>query len=128
VYRVEGDQMEGAEPDERAWVQLVFLHGPEGEERELLFRREITPAGSSEYSINGKVVTWDAYDARLQKFGILVKTRNFLVFQVCSTLLAVLLFLFCFIIFNCSQSLFTSYARRETWRALRPSRPRSLRP
>jgi structural maintenance of chromosome 1 len=83
VYRVEGDQMEGAEPDERAWVQLVFLHGPEGEERELLFRREITPAGSSEYSINGKVVTWDAYDARLQKFGILVKTRNFLVFQVC---------------------------------------------
>lgn len=80
VYRVEGDQMEGTE-EERAWVQLVFLHGPEGEERELLFRREITPAGSSEYSINGKVVSWDAYDARLQKFGILVKARNFLVFQ-----------------------------------------------
>jgi structural maintenance of chromosome 1 len=81
VYRVEGDQMEGTD-EERAWVQLVFLHGPEGEERELLFRREITPAGSSEYSINGKVVSWDAYDARLQKFGILVKARNFLVFQV----------------------------------------------
>ncbi len=64
VYRVEGDQMEGTD-EERAWVQLVFLHGPEGEERELLFRREITPAGSSEYSINGKVVSWDAYDARL---------------------------------------------------------------
>jgi len=94
VYRVEGDQMEGTD-EERAWVQLVFLHGPEGEERELLFRREITPAGSSEYSINGKVVSWDAYDARLQKFGILVKARNFLVFQVPARFTAFVISFFC---------------------------------
>lgn len=82
VYRVEGEGT--AEDDKEAWVQLVFIHrvGTEGEEREILFRREITAAGGSQYSINGKVVAWETYDARLQKFGILVKARNFLVFQV----------------------------------------------
>lgn len=83
VYRVEG---EAPDTEKEAWVQLVFLQqaGTEGEEREILFRRVITAAGSSEYSINGRVVPWETYDARLQKLGILVKARNFLVFQVLS--------------------------------------------
>lgn len=39
-------------------------------------------AGVSEYKINGKVMLYADYDKRLQEFNILVKARNFLVFQV----------------------------------------------
>jgi len=85
VYHVAGE--EGAEEKNGgAWVQLVLLHGPEGQEEEILFRRTITASGSSEYSINGHTVSWEKYDASLQKFGILAKCRNFLVFQVHSLL------------------------------------------
>lgn len=38
-------------------------------------------AGTSTYSINNKAVKWETYNARLEDFGILVKARNFLVFQ-----------------------------------------------
>ena len=39
-------------------------------------------AANSQYKINGRTVTHEAYDARLATFAILVKARNFLVFQV----------------------------------------------
>jgi len=39
------------------------------------------PAATSHYEVNGRQVTWDAYDAVLRSHGILVKARNFLVFQ-----------------------------------------------
>jgi len=38
--------------------------------------------GGSEYRINGKVVTYQAYNDTLEKQNILVKAKNFLVFQV----------------------------------------------
>lgn len=37
------------------------------------------------YSIDDKQVAWGAYEAKLSTFGILVKARNFLVFQVSSS-------------------------------------------
>ena len=37
---------------------------------------------SSEYRINGKVVGLPEYSEELEKLGILIKARNFLVFQV----------------------------------------------
>lgn len=40
-------------------------------------------AGVSEYKINGKVMLYADYDKKLQEINILVKARNFLVFQVC---------------------------------------------
>lgn len=37
---------------------------------------------SSEYRINSKVVNLAEYSEELEKLGILIKARNFLVFQV----------------------------------------------
>jgi len=42
----------------------------------------ISTSGTSEYRLNGKVVTHKKYDEQLQRFNILVKAKNFLVFQV----------------------------------------------
>jgi structural maintenance of chromosome 1 len=89
-----------------ASVTLVYDDGQGGEVR---FMRAIVPAGrsraaaaaeddddgaaaagtsaaddanyQSQYRIDDQRVTWDAYARRLGSFGILVKVRNFLVFQ-----------------------------------------------
>lgn len=41
----------------------------------------IALTGSSEYQINGKTCTYQNYNAALEKHNILVKAKNFLVFQ-----------------------------------------------
>lgn len=41
----------------------------------------ISTTGASEYKLNGKVVTYSAYNAALIQHNILVKAKNFLVFQ-----------------------------------------------
>ena len=62
-----------------------------GEGEEVAFARVIAPSGgtgeayTSHYRIDGREVRWDAYNARLQSYGILVQARNFLVFQVRSS-------------------------------------------
>lgn len=38
---------------------------------------------TSQYAINERTVSWAAYEEKLKTFGILVKARNFLVFQAC---------------------------------------------
>jgi energy-coupling factor transporter ATP-binding protein EcfA2 len=70
----------------RGLVKLVYMTEA-GEE--VAFSRHVQPAGEgpgaqfhSVYKINGRTVTWDAYSTRLSSHGILVKVRNFLVFQV----------------------------------------------
>ncbi|KAJ1972477.1 Structural maintenance of chromosomes protein 1 [Dimargaris xerosporica] len=45
------------------------------------FMRTITASGSSEYKINNKTVTYAQYNDRLEQQNILIKARNFLVFQ-----------------------------------------------
>jgi structural maintenance of chromosome 1 len=42
----------------------------------------ITPGGGSEYRIDGKQVSSADYQQALEKHNILIKARNFLVFQV----------------------------------------------
>ncbi|KAH0934614.1 hypothetical protein HID58_011731 [Brassica napus] len=64
----------------KAFVRLVYLL--EGVEELLRFTRTITTSGeSSEYRIDNRVVTWEEYNGKLRSIGILVKARNFLVFQ-----------------------------------------------
>ena len=46
-----------------------------------LFSRAVLPNGSSEYRIDHKVVNYQAYLKVLEKENVLVKARNFLVFQ-----------------------------------------------
>jgi structural maintenance of chromosome 1 len=42
----------------------------------------ISTTGNSEYRLNGKVVTYQTYNHALEQQNILVKAKNFLVFQV----------------------------------------------
>lgn len=61
----------------RAFVSMVYQED-NGEERS--FTRVII-GSSSEYRINNKVVPLAEYSEELEKLGILIKARNFLVFQ-----------------------------------------------
>ena len=41
----------------------------------------IAASGSSSYTLNNKDITFKLYNAQLEKFNILTKAKNFLVFQ-----------------------------------------------
>ncbi|RYR24987.1 hypothetical protein Ahy_B02g058606 isoform A [Arachis hypogaea] len=79
------DDKEKEQKGRRAFVRLVYQlnnnNGSNSSDTEITFTRAITSAGASEYRIDGNVVTWDVYNAKLKSLGILVKARNFLVFQ-----------------------------------------------
>uniref|UniRef100_M4D9U4 Structural maintenance of chromosomes protein n=1 Tax=Brassica campestris TaxID=3711 RepID=M4D9U4_BRACM len=65
----------------KAFVRLVYLLDKEGVEELLRFTRTITSSGGSKYRIDDRVVSWEEYNGKLRSIGILVKARNFLVFQ-----------------------------------------------
>ncbi len=46
-----------------------------------IFSRVITSKGTGEYQINNKSVSFKTYEQKLASFGVLLKARNFLVFQ-----------------------------------------------
>ncbi|CAM6028343.1 unnamed protein product [Sphagnum balticum] len=72
------DDREREQRGRKAFVKLVYVLGS-GEE--LHFTRTISSNGSSEYRIDNQSVGWDAYNNKMKSLGILVKARNFLVFQ-----------------------------------------------
>ncbi|XP_011627814.1 structural maintenance of chromosomes protein 1 [Amborella trichopoda] len=72
------DDRDKEQKGRRASVKLVYETA--GGEH-VKFSRTITGAGSSDYRIDDRIVNWDEYSGRLKSFGILVKARNFLVFQ-----------------------------------------------
>ncbi|KAB1200942.1 Structural maintenance of chromosomes protein 1 [Morella rubra] len=72
------DDKEKEQKGRRAFVRLVYHLGNGSE---LHFTRTITSSGSSEYRLDGATVSWDVYNGKLRDLGILVKARNFLVFQ-----------------------------------------------
>jgi len=82
INAVDGPGESNSEPDKagpkRAWVMAEY-HTNEGEV--LKFMRIITINGASEYRFNGKVTTYEKYNKELEKENILVKAKNFLVFQ-----------------------------------------------
>ena len=61
-----------------AWVMAVYEDDAGDEQR---WKRSITSSGSSEYRINDRVVTAQQYNEALESENILIKARNFLVFQ-----------------------------------------------
>ncbi|KAL6760529.1 RecF/RecN/SMC [Haematococcus lacustris] len=74
-----------ADKPRRGHVKLVYLTD---EDQEVVFARHIQPSSSepdatyqSVYKVDDKAVSFDTYCQRLGGFGILVKVRNFLVFQ-----------------------------------------------
>ncbi|KKZ64318.1 structural maintenance-chromosome 1 [[Emmonsia] crescens] len=79
----DGDVEASQEPAERndpkaAWVMAVY-EDDAGEEQQ--WKRSITSQGVSEYRINNRVVTAQQYNQSLEDENILIKARNFLVFQ-----------------------------------------------
>ncbi|RUS30761.1 P-loop containing nucleoside triphosphate hydrolase protein, partial [Jimgerdemannia flammicorona] len=62
----------------KAYVTAVY---EDDKRHEIRFTRTITASGTSEYRINDKTVQYVRYNAALEKENILVKARNFLVFQ-----------------------------------------------
>lgn len=77
------DDAEAEGPSQRetrrkAHVKIVYQ---EDGGREIHFLRSVNSRGQSEYKINDKVVLWKAYNAALEKENILIRARNFLVFQ-----------------------------------------------
>ncbi|ELU41583.1 cohesin complex subunit (Psm1), putative [Rhizoctonia solani AG-1 IA] len=69
---------EGEGTAKKAWVMAVYQ---DAEGKEYQFQRTVSTSGSSEYKLNGKVVTYQAYNSTLEQHNILVKAKNFLVFQ-----------------------------------------------
>ncbi|GMK58711.1 hypothetical protein CspeluHIS016_0601530 [Cutaneotrichosporon spelunceum] len=63
-----------------ASVAIVF---EDDSGKEWNFKRTMSASGSaaSVYSLNSKTVSWTDYNKQLEKFNILVKAKNFLVFQ-----------------------------------------------
>ncbi|KAI0003629.1 RecF/RecN/SMC protein [Xylariaceae sp. FL0662B] len=61
-----------------AWVMAVYEDDAGDEQR---WKRTITTQGASEYRINDRVVTAQQYNEALEAENILIKARNFLVFQ-----------------------------------------------
>lgn len=49
--------------------------------REYKFRRSIDPKGVCKYRVDGKVMSYEKYNDILKSIGVLVRAKNFLVFQ-----------------------------------------------
>jgi len=63
----------------KACASLIY-QDPKTEE-ETRFSRSISSKGVGEYQIDGTTVTFAAYETKLASIGVLLKGRNFLVFQ-----------------------------------------------
>ncbi|OAA64550.1 cohesin complex subunit [Niveomyces insectorum RCEF 264] len=68
----------GRKDPKNAWVMAVYEDDAGDTHR---WKRTITSQGSSEYRINNRVVTAQEYNNALENENILIKARNFLVFQ-----------------------------------------------
>ncbi|GAA5989539.1 hypothetical protein JCM10908_000522 [Rhodotorula pacifica] len=73
------DEDDGVDGERTAWVIAVYID--QEAQTEWKFQRSISVSGSSEYKINGKAVSYKRYNEQLEAFNILVKAKNFLVFQ-----------------------------------------------
>jgi structural maintenance of chromosome 1 len=74
----DGDDKASRGDPKTAWVMAVYEDDAGEEQR---WKRSITNQGASEYRINDRVVTAQQYNESLESENILIKARNFLVFQ-----------------------------------------------
>lgn len=78
MTEIDVDTPEDEDSLRKAWVMAVY---EDAAKKEIKFQRSITATGVSEYKINGKSVNFGKYTSTLEKENILIKARNFLVFQ-----------------------------------------------
>ncbi len=74
----ESSQKASRNDPKTAWVMAVYEDDAGDEQK---WKRSITNQGASEYRINERVVTAQQYNEALETENILIKARNFLVFQ-----------------------------------------------
>jgi structural maintenance of chromosome 1 len=72
------DDRDKQKNERSAFVRLVYQMANNSE---IQFTRTITSTGASEYRMDGNIITWNDYKAKLKSLGVLVNARNFLVFQ-----------------------------------------------
>ncbi|KAF7332519.1 Structural maintenance of chromosomes protein [Mycena kentingensis (nom. inval.)] len=72
------EEGEGEGTAKKAWVMAFYV---DADDKEYRFKRTISTTGASEYRLNDKLVTYNAYNKALMEQNILVKAKNFLVFQ-----------------------------------------------
>jgi len=70
------DEDEGDSPKKQSRLSKKLPQG-----KTTIFSRIVTTKGTGEYQINGKSVTFKQYEKKLASIGVLLKARNFLVFQ-----------------------------------------------
>ena len=71
----------GGDNDEKKSTTTSRLANKLPQGKTIIFSRIVTVKGTGEYQINGKSVTFKQYEAKLASIGVLLKARNFLVFQ-----------------------------------------------
>lgn len=76
--RAQADDKASRGDPKTAWVMAVYEDDAGDEQK---WKRSITSQGASEYRINERVVTAQQYNDALEAENILIKARNFLVFQ-----------------------------------------------
>eukprot|EP00814_Leptocylindrus_danicus_P018697 CAMPEP_0116038318 /NCGR_PEP_ID=MMETSP0321-20121206/22716_1 /TAXON_ID=163516 /ORGANISM="Leptocylindrus danicus var. danicus, Strain B650" /LENGTH=1452 /DNA_ID=CAMNT_0003516967 /DNA_START=35 /DNA_END=4393 /DNA_ORIENTATION=+ len=74
------DSDDDDEDEVDAAAQEAEIDEPEDGE-EFRFSRTISASGVGEYQVNGKTCSFAQYERALKRIGVLVKARNFLVFQ-----------------------------------------------
>jgi structural maintenance of chromosome 1 len=79
-------KMEGHDRPTAASVSLIFDTEADGAnsdaiDSDIVFTRRVTMRGASSYSVNGTPVSVKDYVAELDRLGVVVKAKNFLVFQ-----------------------------------------------
>jgi len=82
IFRKDAD----APPARKASVKLIYQVSEDEVKdkaagKEIHFTRSITSSGVSTYRLDNKDVTFEVYETTLKEIGVLVKARNFLVFQ-----------------------------------------------
>ena len=78
VEEIDGSSRQDRNDPKSAWVMAVYEDDAGEEQR---WKRTITNQGASEYRINDRQVTAQQYNEALESENILIKARNFLVFQ-----------------------------------------------
>jgi len=67
--------------DEDLSASATLIYKAEDSDEETRFARSISTKGVGEYRVNDRAVSFAKYEAALAEIGVLLKGRNFLVFQ-----------------------------------------------
>lgn len=71
----------GKAPTQKLRARASLIYEDEDSGKETVFSRLISSQGVGEYQVNGNTASFKEYESALAEIGVLLKARNFLVFQ-----------------------------------------------